>query len=186
MRVTLAETEADRQHVLALFLDTFAGIAPTAVPMPDTDHLYRPLMVQVREDSGTLIASALTCLPQKAAGAALLPKSVRPEGLAKAAERISELDLMTVLPEYRGQGIGQRMIEFLEPLLITRGVRTWFGNATPDLDVDALRRFYTRVGFNVLASGQPLPPLGGQDWSVPFTEQPAFYFWKQLSARPPA
>jgi ribosomal protein S18 acetylase RimI-like enzyme len=121
--MTLAETEAERRDVLALFLETFAGIAPTAAPMPDVDHLYRPLIVQVCDDSDTLLASALTCLPQKAAGMALMPAQMRPSGLRKAAERISELDLMAVQREYRGQGIGQKMVGILEPLLIARGVR---------------------------------------------------------------
>lgn len=93
---------------------------------------------------------------------------------------MSELDLMAVHPDHRGKGVGRQMIEFLEPLLTARGVRTWFGNATADLDIDALRRFYTGVGFQVLEKGQALPPFGGQDWTMPFTEEPAFYFWKQL------
>lgn len=182
VRMTLVETEDGRREVLALFLDTFEDIAATAVPMPDVDHLYRPLIAQVRDDSGTLLAAALTCAPQKAAGLTLMPERMRPPGLSKAADRVSELDLMAVRAEHRGHGIGQQMIEFLEPLLISRGVRSWFGNATPDLDVDALRRFYARAGFRVLAKGQALPPLGGQDWSIPFTEEPAFYFWKRLRA----
>lgn len=64
MTVALAETKSERQDVLALFLDTFADIAPNAVPMPDVDHLYRPLIVQIRDGSGRLIAATLTCLPQ--------------------------------------------------------------------------------------------------------------------------
>ncbi|GAA2080839.1 hypothetical protein GCM10009725_13330 [Aeromicrobium tamlense] len=180
--MTLAETEAHRREVLALFLDTFSDIAPTAVPMPHVDHLYRPAIAQVRDDTGALVASALTCVPQKAAGVALLPPQMRPQGLSRAAERVSELDLVAVQPDRRGQGVGQKMIEFLESVLVSRGVRTWFGCATPDLDVAALRHFYARAGFKVLTEGQPLPPLGGQNWSVPFAEAPAFYFWKKLRA----
>jgi GNAT superfamily N-acetyltransferase len=181
--ITLAETETERQDVLALFLDTFADIAPTAVPMPDMDHAYQPLIAQVRDDdTGTLLGAALTCRPQTAAGVAMLPEHMRPPGISKAIDRVSELDLMAVRPDHQKQGLGEQMIRYLEPLLIARGVRAWFGNTTPDLDLDALRRFYGRMGFRVLANGQALPPLGGQEWTMPFTGEPAFYFWKQLRA----
>lgn len=173
--ITLAESEAERRDILALFLDTFVDIAENAVPMPDVDRLYAPMIAQVRDESGALVGAALTCRPQKAAGMALMPGFD-----VSRADLVSELDLMTVRPDRRGQGIGRRMLDFIEPRLAERGVRAWFGNATLDLDLPALRRFYSAAGFHVLADGQALPPFGGQDWTPPLTESPAFYFWKRI------
>jgi GNAT superfamily N-acetyltransferase len=177
--ITLAESDEERRDVLNLFLDVFEDIAPTAVPMRDVDHMYEPLIAQVRDDKGELIAGALTCRPQIAAGLSMLPEALRPKELARAAERVSELDLMAVRPDRRGEGLGQALVSYLEPLLVARGVRAWFGNVTPELEIARLRRFYDRAGFQVLANGQPLPPFGGQQWSPPGAQSPAFYFWKR-------
>ncbi|GAB2736422.1 GNAT family N-acetyltransferase [Nocardioides pakistanensis] len=177
MTITLAESEADRRDALELFLDTFADIAENAVPMPEHDRLFAPLIAQVRDKDGALLGAALTCRPQIAAGMALMPGY----DLGKA-DRVSELDLMAVHPDRRGEGIGRQMLDFLEPLLAARGVRSWFGNATHDLDLARLRNFYANAGFQVLAEGQPLPPFAGQDWTPPFAEAPAFYFWKRVRA----
>jgi hypothetical protein len=73
-------------------------------------------------------------------------------------------------------------VTYLEDQLRERGVRAWFGNVTPDLDVLRLRKFYTRHGFAVLPDGEPLPPLLGKArWSMPSVEQPAFFFYKNVS-----
>jgi len=75
---------------------------------------------------------------------------------------------------------GSQLLNYLEDQLRQRGVRVWFGNATPDLDVDRLRMFYERHGFRVLPDGAPLPPLLGKEWVMPGTAQPTFYLWKRL------
>lgn len=179
--ITLAHSQADREDVLRLFLGVIPGIAPNAVPMPDSDHLFRPLIAQARDSAGTLIGAGLSCTPLQVAGVSMLPESMRPRGIEKIAHQTSELDLLVVHPDHRDQGLGHQIIQFLEPLLAAQGVRSWFGNVSRDLDVDRLRRFYEGMGFNVLAPGQELPPFGGHDWSTgPGTEDPAFYFWKPI------
>lgn len=96
--------------------------------------------------------------------------------------RHSELDLISVLPDARGQGIGSQMLAYLEQQLRVRGVRVWFGNVTVDLDVDRLRAFYTSHGFTVLQPVEPLPPFFGHEWVPPSAPPPAYYFHKALAS----
>lgn len=181
--ISLAHGDDERVEALDLFSSAIPGIASDAVPMTRLDELYSPLVAQARDDkTGELLGAALTCRPQVAAGAIRLREHVRPAGLTKAMNRISELDLMAVRPDARGHGLGTQMIQMLERELAVRGVRVWFGNVTRDLQVAALRRFYMHAGFTVLSDGQPLPPLLGQEWVPPSAETPAFYFWKQITA----
>lgn len=55
----------------------------------------------------------------------------------------------------------------VEARLRKRGVRWWFGNLTPGLDAERLRRFYSRYGFDIGPSCQRLPPLLGRVWVMP-------------------
>jgi GNAT superfamily N-acetyltransferase len=180
--ITLADSDAERQEVLDFFLETFDNIPNDAVPMTAFDHMYEPLVLQVRDDEGVLAAGALTCRPEVAANSSLLPVSMRPAGMARVVHLVSQLDLIAVRPDRQGGGLGASMIEFMEADLVARGVRAWFGQTTPDLDVDRLRPFYSRMGFAVLSKGEELPPLLGQHWVPQGTKPAGFYFWKRPSA----
>jgi GNAT superfamily N-acetyltransferase len=181
--ITEAVTDAERRAVQELFETCFDGIAPTAVPMTKDDSSYAPVVAQYHDNEGKLIGAALTCRAQLAVTTVTAAAMGLPEtGYRSVLDKHSELDLMAVVPEERGKGIGGQLVEHLEARLRERGVRVWFGNATADLEVDRLRDFYKGQGFTVLADGQPLPPLLGKDrWSMPMAEQPAFYFYKRLT-----
>lgn len=187
--ITHADTDEERADVLALFHRGFDDIAPTAVPMTDADGMYAPLVVQYRSpESGKLLGAASSCRTQLAAGISML----RPEASSKfplpedrdyrsVLDKHSELDLMAVEPEMRGQGIGGAMLAHMETVLRERGTRVWFGNVTTNLNTDALRKFYRTHGFTVLEDRQPLPDLLGKNW-LPFGVHPdvAFYFYKPI------
>ena len=174
----MSETEA-RRGVLRFFLDTFDDISDDAVPMTSNDRLYTPLIVQVLDDDRRVVAGALACRPQMAAGAAMAHDLF--PAVAKQMDVVSELDLIAVRPRARSLGLGSEIIQYMEREPAAREVKVRFGNATQDLDVARLRRFYSRLDFAVLSPGQPVPPLRGVQ-RVPASElQPAFYFWKAIS-----
>ncbi|MFG1795818.1 GNAT family N-acetyltransferase [Nocardia sp. NPDC049149] len=183
-----AGTDEMRQDVLDFFLINFHDIDPNAVPMTALDGMYAPLVVQFRDDvTGRLLGAALSCRAQVAAGSTFMKaRGVPLESEADYSgvlDRHSELDLMSVAPEARGQGIGSQMLMYMEEKLCRRGVRVWFGNATADLQTDRLRGFYTSHGFTVLGQGEPLPPFFGKRWISPNAVPPAFYFYKKLASR---
>lgn len=181
--ITEAATDEERRAVQELFGTCFLDISPTAVPMTSEDGTYAPIVAQYIDGQGRLIGAALTCRAQLAATSVTAAAMGLPDtGYRSVLDKHSELDLMAVLPDARGNGIGGQMVKYLEARLRERGVRVWFGNATADLEVDRLREFYARQGFTVLPDGQPLPPLLGKDrWSMPTLERPAFYFYKNLT-----
>jgi GNAT superfamily N-acetyltransferase len=181
--ITEAVTDAERRAVQGLFETCFAGIGPTAVPMTKDDDSYAPIVAKYLDDQGKLIGAALTCRAPLAVTTVTAAAMGLPEtGYRSVLDKHSELDLMAVVPDARGKGVGGELVQYLEARLRDRGVRVWFGNATADLEVDRLREFYMGHGFTVLADGQPLPPLLGKDrWSMPMAEQPAFYFYKHLA-----
>lgn len=180
--ISEATTDAERRAVQELFQACFVDISPSAVPMTSADHLYAPIVAQYVDDAGRLVGAALTCRAQVAVTTATAAAMGLPDtGYRSVLDKHSELDLMAVLPDARGQGIGGRLVAYLEDRLRDRGVRVWFGNATADLEVARLREFYARHGFTVLPDGQPLPPLLGKArWSMPTAERPTFYFYKNL------
>ncbi|MEU5591230.1 GNAT family N-acetyltransferase [Streptomyces chrestomyceticus] len=175
--ISEAITDAQRAEAQALFEVSFHDIAPTAVPRVKHDPLYAPLVLCYRDPgTGELAGAALTCRSQVAVSMTMMR---RPE-YAPVMDLHSELDLMAVVPAFRGRGIGGMLIRAMEDRLRQRGVRSWFGNATRDLETAKLREFYTRHGFTVLPDGQPLPDLLGRSWVLPTAEQPAFFFYKQI------
>ncbi|MEV6258395.1 GNAT family N-acetyltransferase [Nocardia sp. NPDC051911] len=179
-----ANTDEERQEVLDFFLETF-DIAPNAVPMTNVDDLYAPIVLQYRDGAGQLQGGALTCRAQVAVGSVVAKKYGAPfphqDDYINVLDRHSELDLIKVAPDARGQGIGSQMLAYLEKQLRSRGVRVWFGNVTQDLDIERLRGFYTSHQFTVLDPGQPLPPFFGRRWVPPNTMPPAFFFYKKLT-----
>lgn len=175
--ISEAVTDAQRALVQALFESMFRGIAPAAVPKVKHDPLYAPLVLCYHDPgTGELAGAALTCRSQVAVSMTMMR---RPE-YAPVMDRHSELDLIAVVPAFQGRGIGGELIRAMEDRLRQRGVRSWFGNATKDLETAKLREFYTRHGFTVLPDGQPLPGLLGKSWALPTAEQPAFFFYKQI------
>ena len=153
--ITEAITNSQRREVLRLFLANFSNIDPNAVPMTEHDYLYAPIVAQYHDpDSGRLIAAALTCRAQVATMAILAQQRGLPDGgYIPVLDKHSELDLICVDPRFRGQGIGKRLIDYLEQRLRDRGVRVWFGNATPDLDIVRLKRFYANCNFTLVPDG---------------------------------
>lgn len=190
LNITLATTDDERAEVQALFEESFTNIDANAVPKTSSDYLYNPLVAQVRDEAGRLVAAALTCRSQRAAAAVTLGKMTRqdPLGVLDLVDRHSELDLIAVRESRRGIGIGSHLVRFLEGRLTDAGVQAWFGNVVEGLDATRLREFYTSHGFEVLPDGQPLPRLLGRDWTPPVpTAPPIFVFYKMLggTAAPP-
>lgn len=178
-----ASSDAERAEVQRFFSKHFDHIKPNAVPMSEVDHIYAPLILRVVDDeTGELLGASLTCRAYKAVASVMsLQMTGRdPLGLSGLLDKHRELDLMAVRPDARGRGIGAQLIEEMAARLRLQGVRVLFGNATTDLDLDALERFYSRSGFFVVERGKPLPPLLGKDWTMPNVEPPAFYFWRRL------
>jgi GNAT superfamily N-acetyltransferase len=175
--ISEAVTDAQRALVQVLFESSFRGIAPAAVPKVKHDPLYAPLVLCYHDPgTGELAGAALTCRSQVAVSMTMMR---RPE-YAPVMDRHSELDLIAAVPAFQGRGIGGELIRAIEDRLRQRGARSWFGNATKDLETAKLREFYSRHGFTVLPDGQPLPELLGKSWALPTTEQPAFFFYKQI------
>lgn len=181
MEIQYVSTDAERLEVRDFLAEHIPGIADTAVPAKTMDIAYNPLVPVVRDESGQIVAAALTCRAQLAAGAALTGMGQKMFGTA--LDRHSELDLIAVAEDARGNGLGTRMVNDMEAELVRRGVRVWFGNVTEGSDITRLRTYYSRLGFKVLADGQPLPPLLGKQWVPPFAEPPVFFFYKLLIKR---
>lgn len=186
--ITLATTNDERADVQALFGAVFDGIEPNAVPVVEHDYLYAPLIAQVRDESKRLVAAAMTCRTQVAAGAIMAHRVGLPDrrNVLPMLDAHSELDLLAVDDAHRGRGIGSRLIAFLENELAHREVRAWFGNVTANLDAGRLRTFYRSHGFNVLPDFEPLPPLLGRNWMMPGASSPQFYFYKRPQQSGPA
>lgn len=184
MDITLAMSNGEREEIIDLFARTFQDLLPDAVPSVELEHVFRPLVAQIRDDNGRLLAAAMTARAYRAAIPLLMPGVPMPgPDMTSVLDAHSELDLIAVDPAMRTQGMGSALIRFLQPVLVARGVRAWFGHAPDYLDVERLRRFYTRNGFKVLPLGQPLPPLLGKTWEVPGVQpSPGFHFYKNLSA----
>lgn len=126
MAISEAITDAQRAEAQALFEVSFHDIAPTAVPRVKHDPLYAPLVLCYRDPgTGELAGAALTCRSQVAVSMTMMR---RPE-YAPVMDLHSELDLMAVVPAFRGRGIGGMLIRAMEDRLRQRGVRSWF--ATP-------------------------------------------------------
>lgn len=178
--ITTATTDSERAAAQQLLAGVIPGIAPNAVPGVAMDRMYRPVVALAHDASGTLVGAALTCLPQVAAGIGMLPAAQRPRAFDRTLDKVSELDLVGVHPTAQGAGVGAALVQFLEAELSRRGVRYWFGNVTTDLHVARLRTFYTRLGFTCLPDGTPPPPFGGVEWVSPYTERPAYWFWKTI------
>lgn len=186
--IQVADSDAKREEVSELLHSIFDDIDANAVPMTAHDDLYRPLVIEYRDDSTRqLLGAALTCRAQVAAATALANKRGVPLAPAHeytiALDKHSELDLIGVTPEARGRGVGSKMLSYLETQLSSQGVRVWFGNVSQNLEADRLRRFYDSHGFTVLEDGQPLPQFFGCSWFPPATEMPAYFFYKYLSRR---
>lgn len=181
MTITLAATNEERAEVQALFSRVFVGIEDNAVPVVEHDYLYAPLIPQIREESGRLIAAAMTCRTQIAASAIMASHARLPDrfGVLPLLDKHSELDLIAVDRSHTGHGYGSSLIAYLDAKLASRGVRAWFGNVTTNLDVDRLRGFYRSHGFTVVPDFQPLPPLLGRNWVMPNAAVPQFYFYRR-------
>lgn len=179
MDIEYVSTDAERLEVRDFVAEHIPGIADTAVPVTAMDAAYAPLVPVVRNDSNQIMAAALTCRAQVAAGAAMTGMGQTIFGTA--LDKHSELDLLAVAEDARGNGLGTLLVNDLEAKLVQRGVRVWFGNVTKDSDAEQLRKFYSELGFKVLANGQPLPPLLGKQWVPPHVEPPVFFFYKLLA-----
>ena len=180
MQIRTAETD-DERRMIHDFLGQYFPLAPTAIPSVANNWLYQPIIPYICDDAG-LVGAALTCRAQLAAGAAAMGPAASTHPRAKhylnVVDRHSELDLLAVRPDARGNGVGSQLVDWMQGQLIKRGVRVWFGNVTTGLQVDALRRFYARHGFKLTGAGQLLPPLLGVQWVPPNAEPPAFFFYK--------
>lgn len=184
--IQIANTDAERQETCEFFHTIFDDIDTNAVPLTAHDDIYRPLVLRYHDAStGQLVGAALTCRAQVAAGSVVFKKKGMPLPSANdytaVLDKHSELDLIGVAPGARDQGIGSKMLKYLERRLISQGVRIWFGNVTQNLETDLLRRFYVSHGFTVLEHGQPLPPLLGRQWIPPSMSPPEYFFYKKLS-----
>lgn len=182
--VSLATTNRERVEVHALFDQAIGGIDPNAVPKVEHDRLYDPIVAQIRDEEGLLLAAALTCRSQRAVVAARMATMLKagvgdPTGVVDVVDLHSELDLIAVRASHRGQGLGSQLIRHLEQSLVQKGVRAWSGNVVDALNATPLRAFYERHGFEVLPDGQPLPKLLGRDWTpLQPTQPPTFSFYK--------
>ena len=179
MDIEYVSTDTGRVEVRDFIAEHIPGIAATAVPVTAIDAAYAPHVPVVRNDDGRIIAAALTCRAQVAAGAAMTGRGQQMFGTA--LDKHSELDLLAVAGDARGNGLGTLLVNDMEAKLMHQGVRVWFGNVTADSDVRRLRKFYSELGFTVLADGQTLPPLLGKQWVPPFVEPPVFFFYKLLT-----
>lgn len=180
--ITKATTDEERREVLEHFLRIFDDIDQDAVPMVRYDHIYAPIVVADRASDGEILGAALTCRSQVAVGplvAKLRGVPVPPSTYTPVLSKHSELDLIGVAPDQRGQGVGGRLLKYLQRELKSRGVRVWFGHVTSDLDTSRLRTFYAAHGFKVTADGEPLPPLLGRNWVMPGSFA-AYSFYKKL------
>lgn len=181
MQISLAETDESRQEAQAFFEEAFPGDSRIAVPSMVMDLMYRTVLVTARDEDGRLVGAAMSVEPHLTSGLGVLPPESRPAELIRVAGKVSELDRIAVLPEFRGQGIGAQMIAFLEPLLAERGVQTWFGSGNEREDVVPLRRFFEGAEFTVLTDGKKLPPFHGLTWYPATLKNPPLWFWKSLT-----
>lgn len=179
----IAESSTARDEVQQFLSENIGfDIAPNAIPLPESDAMYGPLVAVARDDR-ELVGAALSCRAQVCASASMFGYRAPWGDYTVAKDRHSELDLMAVAPKVRSKGVGTELIRFLERDLRDRGVRFWFGNMTDDSDMRALVRFYERNGFTVLAKGESIPSFMGLTWTMPNAPVPERYFWKKLEGR---
>jgi GNAT superfamily N-acetyltransferase len=125
--------DADRTGVQRFLQGLLPDIAHNAVPMSASDGMYAPVVVRAVRDDGQIVGATLSCRAQVAAMASAMPGRALP-GLGDFGSVMdvhSELDLLAVAPEARGQGVGSALMSAVEARLRERGVRWWFGNVTP-------------------------------------------------------
>lgn len=186
--ITEAETAAERAEVQT-FLAAHLDIEATAVPHIEWDELWRPTIAYIRGPAGQVVAAAQAVRSQIAFQIATvmatgMPLPAPQAEFARVMDRHRELELLAVDPSHRGQGLARDLVQHLENRLHAEQVRFLTGCVTRDLEVEPLREFYRSAGFTVLADGEPLPQLMGQNWIAPATAKPAFYFYKRIAAPP--
>jgi GNAT superfamily N-acetyltransferase len=189
VEIMSAETDEDRVAIRDFFAQYIDDVASNAVPSLENEDLYRPLVPWVRDGSGGIVAAALSCRTQVAALAATTARRGGPippvlQQYLPVLDKHSELDLLVVRPDHRGEGLGSQLLTWMEDRLRCKGVRVWLGSATTALASVELRRFFDRNGFATTNPGEALPPLLGRIWAPPLSaEQPDFYIYKALPAR---
>lgn len=189
LRVCDATSDAERAEVEEFLSRNLRHVAHEAVPRTNSDWVYRPVILQLRDSSNAVIAAALSNRSQFAAECVRMTRSGRRDSALLAYSNVvdthSELDLIAVDHAWRGKGIGSHLIRHLESVLRDMSVRVWFGNTESTSDPERLRLFYERHGFITTAPGQSLPRLLGHDWVLPGPPPPPFYFYKKLTATQP-
>lgn len=156
VRISLAISDSDFEAAQTVLAESIPGIAPDAVPRTEFgQQMYNVTVALAYDDDDQVVGAALTCRAQIAVQSMMLRGD--PFGFKDVLDKHSELDLLAVRPAERGKGVGGALLEFLEAHLIAAGVQVWFGNATSELDVASLRRFYERHGFTVSAREFLLP-----------------------------
>lgn len=168
----------------ALFAEFIPDIAETAVPVPNDDHHYAPVVLQALDAADRPVGGVLACRPQIAVAAHMaraMPNS--PTAVYTGLlDRVVFLDMIAVRPEHRNKGIASSMLAEVEERLRVRGATVLFGKVT-DGDAKALSAFYRGAGFTVLTDGQALPPFLGLEWTMPNEPAPRFWFYKKLAVR---
>ncbi|MCU1403777.1 MAG: acetyltransferase family protein [Glaciihabitans sp.] len=179
--VSTADDDASRRRVQELFSRTIDGASPTAVPKVADNNLYAPLVLQVHSAAGKLVAAGLSLrAPMAIWYFAELKAGEEQAELEEELDRVSNLDLMAVEPEFRGQGLGALLIAEMAKHLSHSGTRVWFGGISKSDNSASLVTFYEKHGFKVLEPGAPLPNFLGRRWTVPHTSEPRFWFYTTL------
>ena len=122
--------------------DEHAGMRPDCFKPYDAEAIYKSLIRMVESGGVRFLVAYADETP---AGYILLRERIRDESSVRFAERVLEIDQMSVEPQYRRRGIGSALVEKAREIARPESydalrLTVWTENTTA-------KAFYERMGF---------------------------------------
>lgn len=180
--ITDSPTLDQRRIAHALFSRHIPNIAPNAIPLPEADDEYLPVLALAYRGR-VVVGAALVVRPKNSAMAYGASKFGRGRYNHKW-DGVRELDLLAVDVGDRDSGVGSAIVTALQEHLVASDVKYLIGSALPEDTDHRLQRFYEKHGFTIRATEEGHPPYFGLGWNAPAPLPVAFYFGKRLDRAP--
>jgi ribosomal protein S18 acetylase RimI-like enzyme len=179
--ISEATADAARRAVHQLLAAQIDGVSPGAVPATKDDGLYAPIVLQAKTADDTLAGALLSSrAPMAVDYFTALAQGMEPVDYEQELDRVANLDLVAVAPEFRRLGLGSRLLAEAEGRLSNAGTKIWYGGIGWVPEANDAARFFEARGFSVLQLGKDLPAFLGRRWTIPHTPNPQNWFYKRL------